>query len=203
MKVLITEKQLKAINKYILNEQETTKFDLGKYFNVMSKVFRDKETPENDLSEPNLNDLNLSFSGKAEDLLHPLGKKVRITSKFGPRNLGYGSKNHKGVDLATPSGSPIYAPADGVVIEATSTNDGCGGLIKVNHGNLITKYCHVKQWVVNKGEQVKKGQKIGYTGGGSSDPNRGTSSGPHLHYEIIDSSNNVAIDPLKVQNNLA
>lgn len=211
MKVIITENQLKAIDKYILNEEEVSKFDLGKYIDALQKyqpIFTDSDennvSDEIDYKPSDINiPTNLTFSGKASDLLHPLGKKVRITSKFGYRNLGYGSKNHKGVDLATPSGSPIYTPANGIVIEATSTNNGCGGLIKINHGNLITKYCHVKQWIVKKGEQVKKGQQIGYSGGGRNDPNKGTSSGPHLHYEIIDTNSMAAIDPLKVQNNLA
>jgi murein DD-endopeptidase MepM/ murein hydrolase activator NlpD len=136
------------------------------------------------------------------DLMHPLGHKSKITSNFGPREGSAGSSDHKGVDIATISGSPVYAPADGKVTEARDTTpNGCGGFIELEHSNYKTKFCHLRLWIVRKGDKVKQGQIIAYTGGGPDDPYRGTSTGPHLHYEILNTSD-VALNPTKVEPNL-
>jgi murein DD-endopeptidase MepM/ murein hydrolase activator NlpD len=140
------------------------------------------------------------------ELMNPLGKKTKITSGFGPRNIGgSATKNHKGVDLPASSGSPVYAPADGRVVTAKDTTpNGCGGYVQLDHMSigLKTKFCHLKKWLVSQGQEVKKGQLIGYSGGGASDPYRGNSMGAHLHYEVLNSAS-IAMNPKKVHSDMA
>lgn len=138
------------------------------------------------------------------EMLHPLGRIGNITSYYGSRNAPIdpitgqrGSTNHKGVDLAAKSGSPVYSPLDGVVIEAKDTGTNpCGGLLKIDHGNLVTKFCHLKQFNVRVGKNVKKGQVVAFSGGGPKDPMRGTSTNEHLHYEILH-KDGTPYDPIK------
>lgn len=135
--------------------------------------------------------------------MHPLKNKGKITSNFGPRKSSVGSKYHKGIDIGTPSGTPVYAPLDGYVIASRDTTpNGCGGFIKLEHGEIQTKFCHLRQMVVKQGQKVKKGQLIGYSGGGLKDPMRGTSTGSHLHYEILN-KNGVTVNPNIIHDNLA
>ncbi len=104
----------------------------------------------------------------------------RISSPFGERiHPVYGKKSfHKGVDLASPNGTPIYATADGIVAFAGVCN-GYGNFIKLNHQNgYKTGYAHMSKMVVKTNDKVKKGDLIGYVG------STGTSTGNHLHYEV-------------------
>ncbi len=116
--------------------------------------------------------------------------KARISSPFGPRNIGgKASKNHKGIDLSYPSGTEITSPLDGVIEKASPNAGNCGGLITINHGtfngkNVKSKYCHVKRLDVNKGDQVKQGQVVGLSGGGKNDVGRGNAMGAHIHFEV-------------------
>lgn len=113
-----------------------------------------------------------------------------ITSKFGGRNSpgGIGSTNHKGVDIGTPMGTPVLAAKSGTVTWA-SWNGGYGNCIIISHGNgNSTLYGHLSGYNVTTDQQVKQGQVIGYSG------NTGNSTGPHLHFGIIENSN--WIDPL-------
>lgn len=137
-----------------------------------------------------------------DEMMSPLGKKVEITSKFGPRDVAVGSKNHQGVDLSTPSGSPVYAPLDGIVLKSLDTTPNpCGGHVRLKHANFDTQYCHLSRMIAREGKKVKKGDIIGYSGGGKTDPHPGRSSGPHLHYAIVNKSG-VHIDPLSGPTNL-
>lgn len=103
-----------------------------------------------------------------------------MTSDFGMRThpiLG-GRRNHKGIDLASPTGTPVYATADGVVAKAEPFSS-YGNYIQIEHGGqLETRYAHLSGYAVTAGEQVHKGQLIGYVG------TTGRSTGPHLHYEV-------------------
>ena len=115
----------------------------------------------------------------------------RISSPFGERiHPVYGKKSfHKGVDLASPNGTPIYATADGIVAFAGVCN-GYGNFIKLNHQNgYKTGYAHMSRMVVSSGAKVKKGDLIGYVG------STGTSTGNHLHYEVY--YNDQLTDPAK------
>lgn len=128
---------------------------------------------------------------------------ARLTSGFGPRNIGgNASKNHKGCDLGVPSGTPVYAVANGKVKAARDTSpNACGGFVKIQHKDYSTKYCHLKRWDVKKGDEVSKGQQIGLSGGASNDPFKGNSMGAHLHYEVL--SGGKHIDPVKVHGKLS
>ena len=103
-----------------------------------------------------------------------------LTSNYGMRThpvLG-GRRNHKGIDLAAPTGTPVYAPADGVVARAEPFST-YGNYIQIEHGGqLQTRFGHLSGFAVAAGEQVHKGQLIGYVG------STGRSTGPHLHYEV-------------------
>ncbi len=103
-----------------------------------------------------------------------------LTSGFGMRThpvLG-GRRGHKGIDLASPIGTPIYATADAVVTRADWFSS-YGLFISLDHGaQLETRYGHLSRLNVAEGQVVKKGDLIGYVG------STGRSTGPHLHYEV-------------------
>ena len=106
-----------------------------------------------------------------------------ITSGFGQREdpiLGNGEAEfHKGVDIGSPSGTPVHAPADGRVIK-TGWGSGYGREIQIDHGNgIVTLYAHLSGFNVSVGEQVVKGQVIGYVGHSGS-----RVTGSNLHYEV-------------------
>ena len=99
---------------------------------------------------------------------------------------------HYGVDIASDEGAPVKAPADGVVISAKWGRD-FGNMVLLNHGNgYTTRYGHMQKYIVSVGQQIKKGQIIGYVG------TTGRSTNPHLHYEVR--LNSVAVNPVKYLN---
>lgn len=105
---------------------------------------------------------------------------AHLSSDYGMRThpvLG-GRRSHKGVDLAAPSGTPIYATADGYVSKAEWFSS-YGNFVSIEHGaELQTRYAHMSRIAVAPGTRVKKGELIGYVG------STGRSTGPHLHYEV-------------------
>ncbi|HXD02170.1 MAG TPA: M23 family metallopeptidase [Novosphingobium sp.] len=105
---------------------------------------------------------------------------VKLTSDYGMRwhpVLG-GRRQHKGVDLAAPIGTPIHAAADGMV-ERADWFSGYGLYVAIEHGGEIeTRYGHMSRLNVAAGQMVHKGDIIGYVG------TTGRSTGPHLHYEV-------------------
>jgi murein DD-endopeptidase MepM/ murein hydrolase activator NlpD len=104
----------------------------------------------------------------------PVRDSFRWTSGFGPR----WGRMHQGVDMAAPIGTPVYAPADGVVVFA-GWQSGYGRLIKIQHEfGIETRYGHLNAIRVEVGQRVSRGERIGDIG------NSGRSTGPHLHYEI-------------------
>lgn len=109
----------------------------------------------------------------------PLDNSV-LTSDYGMRThpvLG-GRRSHKGVDLSAPTGTPVYATADGVVSRADRFSS-YGLYISIEHGGkLQTRFAHLSRLNVSAGQQVKKGELIGFVG------STGRSTGPHLHYEV-------------------
>lgn len=89
-------------------------------------------------------------------------------------------KMHKGVDFAAPKGTPIYATGDGVVISVKTVFGGYGKHIEIDHGfGFTTRYAHMNEFKVKKGQKVKRGDLIGTVG------NTGSSTAPHVHYEIM------------------
>ncbi len=112
---------------------------------------------------------------------HPCPGMTYISSEFGWRAqpLPGASTNHKGMDFAAPTGTPIYAAAGGTVTSAAYSGNA-GNLIVINHGNgLQTYYMHCHAMYVSAGQQVSKGQNIGAVG------TTGNSTGPHLHFQVM------------------
>ena len=104
----------------------------------------------------------------------PTPVEARPTSHFGPRRRRF----HYGLDLAQPTGEPIYAAFDGVV-RISKRNKSYGNLVIIHHANgLETYYAHMSKRLVSAGDQVKSGDLIGLCG------NTGRSFGSHLHFEI-------------------
>jgi murein DD-endopeptidase MepM/ murein hydrolase activator NlpD len=89
-------------------------------------------------------------------------------------------KMHTGCDFSAPQGTPIYATGDGKVVKVKTNYRGYGKEVEIDHGyGYITKYAHMKEFAVKNGARVKRGEIIGYVG------NTGSSTAPHLHYEVI------------------
>jgi murein DD-endopeptidase MepM/ murein hydrolase activator NlpD len=118
----------------------------------------------------------------------------RITSTFGGRKSpgGIGSTNHKGIDIAAPKGTPVYAADGGTVIYA-GWMSGYGYLVQIDHGNgYVTYYGHNSSLTVSVGAKVYKGQQIARVG------STGNSTGNHCHFEVR--YNGVAKNPLNYLN---
>ncbi|SCY66642.1 Peptidase family M23 [Desulfoluna spongiiphila] len=114
-----------------------------------------------------------------------------ISSRFGPRVSPFSGKKrfHKGYDIANHVGTPIFAPADGVVTYA-GPRGSMGVMVSLDHGHgMLTRYGHLSKTLKKKGEHVKRGDKIALMG------NTGRSTGPHLHYEVH--LNGMPVDPEK------
>lgn len=116
---------------------------------------------------------------------------ARMSSGFGMRRhpiQGY-NKMHKGVDFAASTGTPIYAAGDGV-IEMAGRRGGYGNYVLIRHnGQLKTAYAHMSRFAkgTSTGRRVRQGEIIGYVG------TTGSSTGPHLHYEVM--LNGVQVNP--------
>ena len=120
--------------------------------------------------------------------LLPDHRKVLLSSGFGLRTdpVFGGGEAHGGQDLATDSGTPVYATGDGVVTLAEFKTNGYGNQVVINHGyGYETRYAHLSVMTVVEGMTVKRGEQIGNVG------TTGKSTGPHLHYEVVYRGNRV------------
>ena len=106
----------------------------------------------------------------------------RISSRFGYRVDPVTKRRntfHKGIDIAAPAGTPVYAAEDGTVIKAEFVKSGYGNLIIIKHSNdVATYYGHLSGFEVRNGKKVRKGELIARVG------STGKSTGPHLHFEV-------------------
>jgi murein DD-endopeptidase MepM/ murein hydrolase activator NlpD len=150
------------------------------------------------------------FDNKVDDLtisavqrfivlqLIPNGPVLRhngISANFGSRfhPIREMTEKHHGLDLRADIGTPVYAPAHGVVEFADVHRNGYGALVVINHGfGFKTYYAHLDEMVVKYGQFVSKGTHIANSG------NSGLSTGPHLHYEVRFLEN--ALDPINFIN---
>jgi murein DD-endopeptidase MepM/ murein hydrolase activator NlpD len=106
--------------------------------------------------------------------IHPIYKVIRM---------------HNGIDFAAPTGTAIFATADGKVISVEEKFDSYGKMIIIDHGfGYTTRYAHLQAFLVKAGQKIKRGEQIGYVG------NTGLSTASHLHYEIL--LNGERIDPV-------
>lgn len=192
-RTLVAQDQLYD-NQPSLNEQkgELANEDADKdYASLVVRI--DKAVRETQLKEQSVIDLWESLSER-QSLLNstPNMKPARgwLTSRFGYRISPFTGKTalHAGIDIAAAPGSPVYAPADGVVVYA-SYDEFYGKLITVDYGyGVSTRFGHLSQIYVQVGQRVTKWDVIGAVG------NTGRSTGPHLHYEVR--INGTPVDPL-------
>jgi murein DD-endopeptidase MepM/ murein hydrolase activator NlpD len=121
---------------------------------------------------------------------------ARLSSSFGKRKhpiLGF-NKMHTGTDFAAPKGTPIMASGNGIITRARWCGGG-GNCIKIKHNSKYqTVYAHLSKFArgIKKGVRVKQGQIIGYVG------STGLSTGPHLHYEVIENGIKINSQKLKL-----
>jgi len=128
---------------------------------------------------------------------NPLAE-ARVTSPYGPRrnplDAEHAVKHHNGVDLAVPEGTPILAPAAGIVTTATETyrpNTDWGTVLVIDHGNGIqTRYAHLGTLEVREGQRVARGERVATVG------TTGRTTGPHLHLEVLE--NGQPTDPARL-----
>ena len=129
------------------------------------------------------------------NLEFPLEKKFPLGSGFGPRGALAGGKikahNHKGQDIAAPTGTKVKSVDDGEVVRSTPTEQsgGYGNFIVIKHKDYYSAYGHLSKREVQKGDKVKRGELIGLVG------STGQSTGPHLHFEIRKTQDGGQIDP--------
>jgi murein DD-endopeptidase MepM/ murein hydrolase activator NlpD len=124
--------------------------------------------------------------------IQPINNKdlKRIGSYFGSRTDPFYkvAKFHEGIDFSASVGTEVYATGNGIVLEA-GRNEGYGNDIIIDHGySFKTRYAHLSRMFVRPGQQIRRGQIIGYVG------NTGKSTSPHLHYEVW--KNNVPVNPI-------
>ncbi|TDQ59843.1 murein DD-endopeptidase MepM/ murein hydrolase activator NlpD [Mesocricetibacter intestinalis] len=126
---------------------------------------------------------------------YPIQRQARVSSPFNPRRrhpVTGRIRPHKGVDFALPSGTPVIAPADGIVEKVAYQRGGAGRYIIIRHGREYqTVYMHLSKPLVRAGQSVKRGERIALSG------NTGISTGAHLHYEFH--INGRPVNPLTVK----
>lgn len=134
---------------------------------------------------PPLNDVSLALCSKSVEI------KNCVTQFFGTTDFAtknpqvYNGKGHNGIDFRATTGSVIYASESGTVRALGNTDTQCRGVsygawILIDHpNNLSTLYAHLSNISVSMGQEVKRGDRIGYTG------NTGYSTGPHLHFAVF------------------
>ncbi|MDR3189000.1 MAG: M23 family metallopeptidase [Prevotellaceae bacterium] len=141
----------------------------SKSFDEIIEYVRDKE--EMIFCIPSIQPINIS------------NPKVRFSSSYGWRPDPFFKVQtfHHGLDFAGPIGTPIYAAGSGKVEKAEFNRGGYGNMVLIDHGfGYQTRYAHLSDIKVQKGEKVTRGQLIGLLGNTG-----GRSTGPHLHYEVL------------------
>ena len=119
-----------------------------------------------------------------------------ISAKFGTKGkfLGDDRPSHEGIDIRAALGTPVRAPGDGKVIDATDhyrSGDAWGKVVVIDHGHgLVTRFAHLDSYLVKKGDKVRAGDVIAAVG------TTGKSTGPHLHFEVIQDGEMVDPAPL-------
>ncbi len=156
--------------------------DLSNDINRLSRIVKDRELKLTML-ETLLINANLRRDAKPEG--RPVRKRdgwIKMTSRFGSRLDPFTRRHkfHDGIDYAARSGTPIYTVAAGIVT-ASGWRGGYGKTVEVSHGKgLVSRYAHNRKLLVKVGDKIRKGQKIALMG------STGRSTGPHVHYEILE-----------------
>lgn len=105
-----------------------------------------------------------------------------LTSRFAQARMHpiyHEARPHEGIDISAPLGTPIIAPAGGLVIEVSPNEPGYGKTVRIDHGyGVVTRYAHCSKILVRVGQRVRRGAEIALVG------STGISTSPHLHYEV-------------------
>lgn len=174
------EPETEAETEYIPLEEPSLSAEIIASGGKDIKVNSEKEIPEN----VSVHDYKLS-----QQMVLPL--KGKTTSEFGVRThpISGDLRFHAGIDIAADEGENIYSAFDGEVIEA-SFDKWNGNYLKIKHdNNIMTVYCHCKELNVKKGQVIRGGEVVGTVG------STGSSTGPHLHFELR--INNISYNPQK------
>ncbi len=176
-----------------------TKWDIQKVDGVPQKTVNPSGENLAKIQKEN-DDLNRALSIQSDfnfwhnGFINPI-KGGRISGEFGGQRIinGEPKSYHRGIDIAAPEGTEIFAANDGVVRLSGGNYFYSGNMVVIDHGhNLFTIYAHMKTTKVKEGQQVKQGEIIGTVG------KTGRATGPHLHYGV--SLNNVRFNPASLQN---
>ncbi|ALO16535.1 Glycyl-glycine endopeptidase ALE-1 precursor [Salinivirga cyanobacteriivorans] len=169
------------------------------YADDLSSVFRefDKLKKQIEIQKKSFNEVEslvqyIDEFYAAKPAIRPISQKdeIYISSHYGMRlhPIYKRWKMHHGIDYAAQIGSPVYSTGKGIV-KAAYYASGYGKVVKVDHGfGYLSIYAHLDKYIVKKGDTISRGQLVGYVG------NTGSSTGPHLHYEIR--KNNQTQNPL-------
>lgn len=180
------------------SNQRYSGMDMDERYNAIVKLndseLLSKMNRSIDLLEHQIYSQSLSFdqlkqaAGEQKDKISRIPSVLPVNVKDYTMSSGYGyrrdpiygtPKFHEGLDLAAPTGTPVFATADAEV-EVAERKQNYGNCIDLNHGyNYKTRYAHLSQILVEPGQKVKRGQMIGKVG------STGKSTGSHLHYEVI------------------
>lgn len=138
----------------------------------------------------------ISMAKNKEKMLSSIPAIMPVSNKDLTRTAsGYGwrihpiykiRKFHEGMDFTAPTGTEVYATGDGVIEVVKSSKRGYGKRVVIDHGfGYKTRYAHLNEFNVRRGQEVKRGEVIGYVG------SSGLSVAPHLHYEVMKGNKNV------------
>ena len=181
---LLAEKELQLTQQ--LNDKEQLKQELVYVEQKLTGIESAMSLPDEALELRERADIAALSTAARHQMLQliPSGKPVKVgylSSKYGRRTHPVKKtwKMHRGIDYAVNIGTPIYAPADGVVELTRKSNKGSGNFLRLIHSfGFTSSYSHLKAFKVKPGEYVKKGDLIALSG------NTGLSTGYHLHYEV-------------------
>ncbi|HPS00130.1 MAG TPA: M23 family metallopeptidase [Candidatus Sumerlaeota bacterium] len=193
VKYVASNKSAKTV-KDVPSETELAEAKTAKSLKVRvpSRQLASAESEEDTESVRSSSRLDRRVPGGAPSFLYPLGYRGKVSSPFGDRDrpkgaMGYGSKNHKGTDIAVSEGSRVYAAAPGVVVKSGSSWSQGNYVVLSHGGGYETSYYHLYDRAVPVGKQVRAGQLIGHSG------DTGISTGPHLHFQI--EKNGIPVNP--------
>lgn len=160
-------------------------YEGGTWDTNYSSVIRSYLEPK---SQPNQNRSSYARRGSLSpnylydfSLNWPINKKqFWISSRFGPRKKRF----HYGIDMAALKGTPVYAAAEGTVVEVSFTPKGYGKSIVISHQKCKTRYAHLDEILVKVGQKVTPSKQIGCVG--ATGLVRGKNDASHLHFEVVD-----------------
>ena len=190
--------QYKTYRKVISEGSEGKKLAAYKVYYENGIEVKREPDPENDIIqteavprkvEVGTLEKTADVSGAVGNFSYPIHESAYFSSPFGDRD--YGSGHHYGIDIAAPSGTPVYASDGGVVTQAGWNSGGYGNWVVIDHQNgFKTVYAHNSAVIVYPGQKVHQGQLLSLVG------STGDSTGNHLHFEIR--LNNKPRDPLEL-----